>query len=120
MPRAAVKALICRLTDGQPLGVLLTGYFSPSIPCPWGRENHKKKEGSRDLLILESPKRKNLKKAVLSGWNPLTHQTVGCQRIRRFSTSVTMRSRISAQAVSTKMPAITVFMSKVVSACRIR
>ena len=33
---------------------------------------------------------------------------------------VTMRSRISAQAVSTKMPAITVFMSKVVSACRIR
>lgn len=79
-----------------------------------------KKEGSRDLLILESPKRKNLKNAVLSGWSPLPHQTVGCQRIKRFSTSVTMRSRISAQAVSTKMPAITVFMSKVVSACRIR
>lgn len=120
MPRAAVKVLICRLTDGQLIGVLLTiQFFLPSSHV-LEVEKPTKKEGSRDLLILESPKRKNLKNAVLSGWNPLPHQTVGCQRIRRFSTSVTMRSRISAQAVSTKMPAITVFMSKVVSACRIR
>lgn len=46
--------------------------------------------------------------------------TAGCQRMKRRSSSVTARSMTSAKAVRTRIPAITVFMSKVVSACRIR
>lgn len=42
--------------------------------------------------------------------------TAGCQRIKRRSSSVTARSMTSAKAVNTRIPAITVFMSKVVSA----
>ena len=44
----------------------------------------------------------------------------GCQVIRRRSTAPTAVSSTSAKAVSTRMPANTVLMSKVPSACRIR
>ena len=44
----------------------------------------------------------------------------GCHFINRFSMRVTAASSSSAKAVSTTMPAITVLMSKLPSACRIR
>ena len=44
----------------------------------------------------------------------------GCHFINRFSTRPTSASSPSANAVSTRMPAITVLMSKLPSACRIR
>jgi hypothetical protein len=44
----------------------------------------------------------------------------GCQRISRFSIRPTPQSSASANTVRTRMPAITVLMSKAPSACRIR
>ena len=44
----------------------------------------------------------------------------GCHFISRFSATPTSASRASANAVSTRMPAITVLMSNAPSACRIR
>jgi len=44
----------------------------------------------------------------------------GCHFISRFSTRPTTPSSSSAKPVSTTMPAITVLMSKVPSACRMR
>ena len=63
-------------------GVADDTVFSPSYA--FEVEKPTKKEGSRDLLILESPKRKNLKNAVLSDWSPLPHQTVIIQSLEQF------------------------------------
>ena len=58
--------------------------------------------------------------ALSRGDRDRSHFTAGCQRMKRRSSSVTARSMTSAKAVRTRIPAITVFMSKVVSAWRIR
>lgn len=59
-------------------------------------------------------------RALSRGDRDEVYLTAGCQRMKRRSSSVTARSMTSAKAVRTRIPAITVFMSKVVSACRIR
>lgn len=59
-------------------------------------------------------------RALSRGDRDEVYLTAGCQRMKRRSSSVTARSMTSAKAVRTRIPAITVFMSKVVSAWRIR
>lgn len=53
-------------------------------------------------------------------FNVIEAPCLGCQRMARRSTTPTIQSKISAKTVSTKIPAITVLMSKTPSACRMR
>ena len=70
------------------------------------------------FLFVHSPNRpaKAWGSALSRGDRDKVYLTVGCQRMKRRSSSVTARSMTSAKAVRTRIPAITVFMSKVVSA----
>ena len=53
-------------------------------------------------------------------FNVIEAPCLGCQRMARRSTTPTIQSKISAKTVSTKIPAITVLISKTPSACRMR
>lgn len=70
------------------------------------------------FLFVHSPNRpaKAWGSALSRGDRDKVYLTVSCQRMKRCSSSVTARSMTSAKAVRTRIPAITVFMSKVVSA----
>lgn len=72
------------------------------------------------LFAQENRPAKAWGSALSRGDRDKVYLTVGCQRMKRRSSSVTARSMTSAKAVRTRIPAITVFMSKVVSAWRIR
>ena len=68
------------------------------------------------LFAQENRPAKAWGSALSRGDRDKVYLTVGYQRMKRRSSSVTARSMTSAKAVRTRIPAITVFMSKVVSA----